>query len=273
MPEVQPHLGNIFVGLALLSFIGAAVWETRRPLFVSSAQLPRRWAGNFGLFVAGNLMGYVMAPGLALLTAWHLQWLGGTGLHAAGIALGWQFVATLLLLDAVRWAAHRASHHWPWLWRVHQVHHCDTEFDCTVGARFHPLETLLLGLLSAAAVLVLGVSPWVVVLAEAVFIAHNFFCHANAALPQRAEALLSRFIITPDLHRVHHAAEPALANLNFGTLLTVWDRLAGSLHAVPRGAQAALSFGVEGVEGESTRSLWRLLALPLWQQRADRHHP
>lgn len=263
MPELLPHTGLIFIGLALLAFIGAAVWETRRPLFLASPQLPQRWAGNFGLFVASHLMGYALVPAVAVLAAWHGQWLGGTGLAAAGAHLGWQLLATLLLLDAVRWAAHAALHHWPWLWRLHQVHHCDTEFDCTVGVRFHPLETLAVALLSAAAVLVLGVSPLAVVLAEAVFIAHNFFCHANAALPPRAEALLSRFIITPDLHRVHHAADPALANRNFGTVLTLWDRLAGTLVAVPRAAQPALHFGVAGVEGDWTRSVWRLLLLPL----------
>lgn len=263
MPDLLPHAGLIFVGLALLAFTGAAVWETRRPLFLASARLPQRWAGNFGLYVTGHLMGYALVPAVAVLSAWHGLWLGGTGLQAAGAALGWQLLATLLLLDAVRWAAHWALHHWPWLWRLHRVHHCDTEFDCTVGVRFHPLETLLVALLSSAAVLLLGVSPLAVVLAETVFIAHNFFCHANAALPPRAEALLGRFIVTPDLHRVHHSADPALANLNFGTVLTLWDRLAGTLHRLPRAAQTGLHFGVEGVEGKWTLSLWRLLALPL----------
>jgi sterol desaturase/sphingolipid hydroxylase (fatty acid hydroxylase superfamily) len=263
MPELLPHVGLIFIGLALVSFVGAAVWETRRPLFLATPQLPQRWAGNFGLFVGSHLVGYVTVPLMSVLAAWHAQWMGGTGLDAAGAALGWQFLATLLLLDAVRWAVHWAWHHNAWLWRVHQVHHCDTEFDCTVGVRFHPLETLVVAVLSSAAVLLLGASPLAVVLAEAVFIAHNFFCHANAALPPRAEALLRRCIVTPDLHRVHHAADPALANLNFGTVLTLWDRLAGTLHTVPSDAQPRLRFGVKGVDGEWTRSLWRLLLLPL----------
>ncbi len=268
MPDLLPHTGLIFVGLTVLAFFGAAAWESRRPLFLASAQLPRRWAGNFGLFVASHLTGYLTVPALAVLTAWHAQWFGTQGLAAAGAALGWQFLATLLVLDLVRWAAHWLLHRAPWLWRLHQVHHCDTEFDCTVGVRFHPVETLLLALCSSAAVLLLGVSPLAVVLAEAVFIAHNFFCHANAALPPRAEALLARFVITPDLHRVHHAAEPALANLNFGTVLTLWDRLAGTLHTVPREAQPGLRFGVRGVAGHWTWSLWRLLALPLRRPEA-----
>ena len=262
MPDLLPHAGLIFVGLTVLAFLGAVAWESWRPLFLASAQLPQRWAGNFGLFVASHLTGYLIVPALAFLTAWHAQW-GAQGLAAAGTALGWQFLATLLLLDVVRWAAHWLLHRAPWLWRLHQVHHCDTEFDSTVAVRFHPLETLLLALLSSAAVLLIGVSPLAVLLAEAVFIAHNFFCHANAALPARVEALLARFVITPDLHRVHHADDPALANRNFGTVLTLWDRLAGTLHTVPREAQPALRFGVSGVEGSSTRSLWRLLAMPL----------
>ena len=263
MPDLPPHSGLIFVGLALLAFASAAAWETRQALFAVSPQLPQRWVSNFGLYIASHLTGYVAVPAVALLSAWQLQWLGGTGLISAGTALGWQVLATLLTLDAVRWAAHRALHHAPWLWRLHQVHHCDTEFDCTVGVRFHPLETLLLALLSSGAVLLLGVSPLAVLIAEAVFIAHNFFCHANASLPPSLEALLRRCVVTPDLHRVHHTSDPALANLNFGGLLTLWDRLAGSLHTVPAEAQRALRFGVSDVDAAWTRSVWRLLLLPL----------
>ena len=263
MADGWPQAGSIFVGLAIAAFAAAAVWETRRPLFLATPDLPRRWLSNFGLYLAGYCMGFLAVPALAALTAWAARQFGAAGLLGSEVALGWQVLATLLALDALRWATHRATHRWHWLWRLHRVHHCDTEFDCTVGVRFHPLETLLVALLSSATVLVLGVSPLAVVLAEAVFITHNFFCHANAALPPRAEALLGRWIITPDLHRVHHAASPQLANLNFGTVLTLWDHLASSHHSVPREAQAALRFGVSGVEGPWTRSLWRLLALPL----------
>lgn len=263
MPELTDHTGVVYVGLALLAFIGTAWWESRRPLYDSTDALSSRWAGNFGLLVCNQFMGYGLGPLLASIAAWYAATLGSPGLSSLGVALPWQWLAAVLVLDALRWAGHRALHRWPVLWRVHRVHHCDSEFDFSVGLRFHPLENLFMALLSVAAVVLMGFSPLAVLLAEALFIVHNFFSHANASLPVGVEARLRRVLITPDLHRVHHAAAPALANLNFGILFSFWDRLAGTLHALPAQEQRDLHFGVDGIAPQRHRSVISLLRLPL----------
>ena len=38
---------------------------------------------------------------------------------------------------------HRLMHAHPLLWRLHRMHHADTEVDASTGLRFHPLEILL----------------------------------------------------------------------------------------------------------------------------------
>ena len=47
---------------------------------------------------------------------------------------------TVIALDLVLYMQHVLFHRIPMLWRLHQVHHTDLDFDVTTGVRFHPLE-------------------------------------------------------------------------------------------------------------------------------------
>ena len=254
---------RLFGLMVLVAFTAVAVWEWRRPLMPTTAQLERRWLANFGLFVVNHAAGYLIAPAVALMgTALAARPLVGDGLLAE-VGLWPQVLAGFVALDLLRWASHWALHRWPLLWQVHQVHHSDAEFDCTVGVRFHPLEAVLYAGLTALAVLTLGLRPAAVVLIELVFIAHNFFCHANAALPRWLEQALRPLVITPELHRVHHARDPSDAGHNFGTVLSCWDRLAGTWRAGPAATAAAPQFGLAELPATPALSLPQLLWLPL----------
>jgi sterol desaturase/sphingolipid hydroxylase (fatty acid hydroxylase superfamily) len=267
MGENGPGPGVFFLALMLVGFLAVAAWEYRRPWQAASPQLGGRWATNFGLWVCTHASGYAIVPVAGAVTAWCVSASPWPGLLAAGAPLWLQAVLLFVTLDAARWASHAAMHRWGWLWRIHRVHHSDEAFDVTVGVRFHPAEALLYACVTAALVALLGVHPWAVLAAEAVFITHNLFCHANARLPAHVERWLSAWMVTPDLHRVHHAEEPALYNLNFGTVLSVWDRLAGTLRRVDGADHAALGFGVQALDSTSTRSLPQLLMLPLRAER------
>jgi sterol desaturase/sphingolipid hydroxylase (fatty acid hydroxylase superfamily) len=257
----------------LVGFLAVAAWEHARPWQAASPRLEGRWAVNFGLWVCTHASGYLIVPLVGVITAWCVGLSPWPGLHAAGSPVLLQALAVFIALDAARWATHAAMHRWGWLWRIHRVHHSDEAFDVTVAVRFHPGEALLYGCVTAATVALLGVHPMAVLAAEAVFILHNLFCHANARLPARAERWLSAWMVTPDLHRVHHAEAPALYNLNFGTVLSVWDRMAGTLRHVTGPDHGALGFGVQGLDTAWARSLPRLLWLPLRAASRDTTPP
>jgi sterol desaturase/sphingolipid hydroxylase (fatty acid hydroxylase superfamily) len=265
MQEVIARASLVFGVVTLAAFTVVALWESSRPLRPAGAHLNQRWLANFGLWVVNHLALYLTVPLLALLTAALVGHLRLGLLNDVAVGLPVQAGIALLALDLTRWAGHLGLHRSALLWRIHQVHHCDLEFDVTVGVRFHPLEALYQALLSAAVVAVLGLPLEAVLLAELVFIAHNFFCHANAALPERLERVLCRVVITPDLHRVHHDAEPARAMRNFGTVFSFWDRWAGLNLALPRAQMAQLGSGVMGIGGAPSRNLWRLLWMPVRQ--------
>src|SRR6202034_4069349 len=76
------------------------------------------------------------------------------------------FVVALLLLDFVKYATHRLQHAVGFLWRVHQVHHSDPDFEVSTGFRAHPIETVLTQGAALLAILALRLPPVAVLAAE-----------------------------------------------------------------------------------------------------------
>ncbi len=68
--------------------------------------------------------------------------------------------------------------------------------------------------------------------------------HGNIRLPERLERWLQPVVITADLHRVHHSVSAEHANSNYGAVLSLWDRLFGTLTRMTRAQHQAIVFGV-----------------------------
>ncbi|HET9700669.1 MAG TPA: sterol desaturase family protein, partial [Burkholderiales bacterium] len=144
---------------------------------------------------------------------------------------------------------HVMFHAVPVLWRLHRVHHADPDFDVTTGARFHPIEILLSMLIKLAVIALLG-APAVAVLAfEILLNAAAMFNHANVRLPDGVDRILRWFLVTPDMHRIHHSMEVAEANSNFGFNLPWWDRLFATYREAARLPQERMVIGVQGLTG------------------------
>jgi sterol desaturase/sphingolipid hydroxylase (fatty acid hydroxylase superfamily) len=58
----------------------------------------------------------------------------------------------------------------------------------------------------------------------------TLFNHSNIQIPAAFEKVIRWLIITPDMHRVHHSANPSETNSNFGFNFPWWDRLFGTYH-------------------------------------------
>lgn len=76
----------------------------------------------------------------------------------------------------------------------------------------------------APLLLLAGFSPFTVGTATALYAGWAAFGHSNVRLDLR---VLEPVFITPRLHRLHHV--PATTERNFGTIFSIWDRLAGTL--------------------------------------------
>jgi len=212
---------GIALGAAILV---ALVLEGWRP----HERLRPAWRTNLGLWAFHTAVttavcgacGWVVAAWAEARGVGLLPWLG-TGPWVCA-ALG------VVALDGVSYLWHRANHQVPLLWRFHRVHHADESFHFTTSLRFHPGELLLALPVRLAAVLALGVPPEGVLVFEVVFGVANVLEHGNFDLPRRLEPIAQRVLITPALHRGHHASDWHELNTNFGTVLSAWDRLAGT---------------------------------------------
>ncbi|NRG16775.1 sterol desaturase family protein [Rhizobiales bacterium] len=242
--------------------LAMAVFEVAAPR--RRLEIPRllRWSNNLAVVVVDTLLVRlsfpVLAVGLALIAE-----KGGWGLfNIAGWPLWLEFVVTLLVLDLVIYLQHVMFHAVPALWRLHRMHHADLEFDVTTGLRFHPIEILLSMALKLAAVAALGPPAAAVLVFEVLLNGTSMFNHSNIHLPAGIDRILRLFVVTPDMHRVHHSVHPDEANSNFGFNLPWWDRLLGTYRPQPRDGHEKMAIGVD--QFRTPRDLWldRMLIQP-----------
>jgi sterol desaturase/sphingolipid hydroxylase (fatty acid hydroxylase superfamily) len=133
-----------------------------------------------------------------------------------------------IMLDLSSYILHRVSHRWPLLWRLHLVHHSDTDVDVSTSYRHHPLESVFAALWYTATILILGVPLAALLIFEALHKFFDIFSHTNMRVPKRLDTLLRWVFITPDMHRIHHSAWQEETDSNYGGLLSIWDRLLGT---------------------------------------------
>lgn len=139
---------------------------------------------------------------------------------------GWlSSVLGVILLDYTLWIWHWLNHRVPLLWRFHASHHADPELDVSTAIRFHVGELLLSVPFRTLQVVFIGVDVPVLLLWETLLLVGTEFHHSNLRLPLSVERCLRMAVITPRMHGIHHSVLSEELNSNFGTLLTVWDRL------------------------------------------------
>src|SRR6185437_10946435 len=249
-------------GGAAAVFACLVLWEWLAPRRRLNAGRRPRWPANLGILaidmVAVRLLVPTAAVGVALIAAAR-----GWGLFPLLGLPGWAaIIAGVIALDLVIYAQHVVFHHVPALWRLHRMHHADLDIDVTTGVRFHPLEILLSLAIKMAAVAALGVPALAVLIFEVLLNATSMFNHSNVALPPRVEPVARWIVVTPQMHQVHHSAERAETDSNFGFNLPWWDRLFGTYRAAPAAGDDGVVIGLPDFREPAERTLRRLLTQP-----------
>lgn len=168
--------------------------------------------------------------------------------------------AGLLLMDYSLYWWHILLHRVPFLWRSHIVHHADLHLDSTTALRFHAWEFAASVPWRAAQVTLFGIRPATLRLWQRLTLLEVVFHHSNLRLPIPVERWLSRLIITPRLHGIHHSVVPAETHSNFSSGLTVWDIIHGTIKTgVP---QASIEIGVPDYRDARQLRLKNLLVIP-----------
>jgi sterol desaturase/sphingolipid hydroxylase (fatty acid hydroxylase superfamily) len=246
--------GGVFTAMALWEFVG--------PRRAQAIGRGRRWPNNLGVVVIDTLLVRVIFPttavGLALIV--ETRGLGFFNVVAVPAWLG--LVASVILLDLAIYFQHVLFHAVPVLWRLHRMHHADLEFDVTTGLRFHPIEILLSMVIKLTVVAALGTPAAAVLIFEVLLNATSMFNHSNVRIPDSLDHILRWFVVTPDMHRVHHSILSRETNSNFGFNLPWWDRLFGTYKAQPAAGHEGMTIGIEQFRDPRELGLDRMLLQP-----------
>ena len=138
-------------------------------------------------------------------------------------------VAGVLSMDFFGgWLVHIAEHKVPFFWRMHIVHHTDNKVDVTTGLRHHPFEAVFRWIFFMGGIIVMGLPMYAIMIGQTFMSMFTMFSHANIRLPKWLNNAMKYVFITPDAHKVHHHWKQPFTDSNYGTALSIWDRMFGT---------------------------------------------
>ncbi len=174
----------------------------------------------------------------------------------------WLYVVLgVVLLDFFgAYLAHFVEHKIKPLWMIHLVHHTDHKVDTTTANRHHPLESMIRFAFTLFGVFVVGAPIAIVMIYQSMSLIFTQFTHANIKMNKRVDKVLSYFIISPDMHKIHHHHMLPYTDSNYGNIFSLWDRIFGTYMYLDR---EKIVYGVDTFPDEKLNSsLKELLKQP-----------
>lgn len=251
---LQDYRLFIFVGLVA----ALAVIEFALPIYRHKKHTYSRWGTNFGLsFFSVALVKYSYLPAAAAFALYIktqniglINWLEIDGVLA--------IVISVILLDVAIYWQHVLSHKWSFLWRFHRVHHSDGEMDVSTAVRFHPIEIFLSLFYKFLLITLFGAPVIAVVIFELILSSGALFNHSNIRFSKKLDRFIQYFVVTPNMHRIHHSNKKYETDSNYGFSITLWDRLFNS-YTANYDADKDIDIGLkESAEQKTYNFIWCL---------------
>ena len=188
--------------------------------------------------------------------------IGAVPFVGPGLELLAMIFVPLVLHDLWFYWSHRIEHRVPALWAFHRIHHSDERINTSTWARDHFLQNswrsffsiFTLGLLVD---LDLSEAGKAALYSQMFLMALSMFYHSAIRIRL---SWLDRVLVTPQVHRIHHAVDPVYHNRNFADALPIFDILFGTFHRPGREEFPATGLGQEF---PPPRSLWSAQFGPL----------
>jgi sterol desaturase/sphingolipid hydroxylase (fatty acid hydroxylase superfamily) len=252
------HGDTLQIALFFSLLPALAVLERLRPRRTGPLERRTRWPTNLFLTFL-NLLALGIVPVSLLTAAVWAQQHGWGVLNRITLPIAARVAVNLLARGFISFFTHYLMHHVPMFWRVHRVHHLDTELDVTTTVRFHPLEFFVQVLPGLPIVVAAGLTPWVLVLYELMDVVVTLWTHSNLRIPAWLDRRLRYVVVTPDVHRIHHSAWMPETNSNFGAVFPIWDLVFRTFRTTPRDGHDHMRLGLDEVRGrEAQRPFWLL---------------
>ncbi|SDP89994.1 sterol desaturase family protein [Ectopseudomonas guguanensis] len=181
-------------------------------------------------------------------------------------------LGVFLINDFASYWTHRAFHS-RWLWEFHKVHHVAPVLVPLTASRVHVVEKLADSLLTLVLLGAYSGTFWYLCGGEisrytlfgVTYLVFIFNClaanlrhtHIWLSFGPRLEHLLN----SPAQHQIHHSDAPHHFHKNFGTNLSIWDWMFGTLYTTTHTPEP-LSFGTAERDAHRYQSLYSLIVLP-----------
>ena len=244
--------------------------ENTFPLFNFNYKKWNHAGINFFFLFTTIIINFVLAFILLKTADWAIKNNFGILQWLPKIPLWLYTIIGLLLLDLIgAYLAHFTQHKIKFLWRFHLIHHTDTWIDTTSGNRHHPGESIIRFIFTTFGVLIVGSPMWMVFLYQTLSVVSTQFTHANISLPDKVDSFLSYFIVSPNMHKIHHHYVLPYTDSNYGNIFSVWDRLFGTFMTLPK---EKIIYGVDThMTPEEHNNLKNLLQIPFQKQRSQKN--
>lgn len=132
-------------------------------------------------------------------------------------------IVIFLLLDLIVYGEHVLFHKVSFFWKFHKVHHSDLDLDFSTALRFHFLESIISVITKVGVVFIFWPPVIAVIVFEVVLNLSAMFNHSNFTLPKKLDILISKIIVTPKFHEIHHSQKLSDSLSNYGFFLSIWD--------------------------------------------------
>ena len=162
--------------------------------------------------------------------------------------------------------AHLIEHKIKFLWRFHLIHHTDTWVDTTSGNRHHPGESIIRFVFTIIGIVVVGSPMWLVFIYQTISVVSTQFTHANFSFPEKIDTIMSYFLVSPNMHKVHHHYKLPYTDSNYGNIFSIWDRLFGTFMYLKK---EEIVYGIDThSKPDENNQLMNLLKIPFQKLRS-----
>lgn len=207
---------------------GLALWflEGAVPFFTGRKFRGKHAAVNLSI-AAINLL-ILLPSGVVMALCLEQSKAFWSGVKALELPFLLETALVILLIDLWMYLWHRLNHRIDFLWRFHSIHHSDPALDVTTAWRFHYVEIVLSELLRFLVFVFIGAEIQDLLLYSMLMTPIIEFHHSNVSIPSAADRVLRLVIPSPLMHRIHHSVVRSEHDSNYGSMLSLWDRLFGS---------------------------------------------
>ncbi|MFT2110079.1 sterol desaturase family protein [Marinomonas sp. 2405UD68-3] len=250
------------VTLFLAFVLPLIAWQVLRPK-KKLVHWKQRWIENLSLLAINMMLLKLIQPLLLSLIAYTSSKYGL--LNLLPLPIWASILLSLLLLDLAIYWQHNLSHRIHWIWRLHRIHHSDSELDVSSAVRFHPIEIVLSLVYKSIIVVTLGIPAVAILIFDVLLNASAMFNHSNVSLPKKIERVLRLFIITPEMHRIHHSRINKETNSNYGFFLSIWDKIFNSYTDKASLGDNNINIGMPKTKKYRPNGVLSLLLMPLFK--------